>query len=256
MKEIVKTWLAVTAMMVLAACVEDDSVSPGTNLPAVPPERTDLDVWIKDNYTDSYNIEVIYKWRGSLTDESRYLYPPHVDSVRSALEVVKRVWIDQYTSIGGENFVKNIAPRQIVLIGGINRNTSGTITLGLAEGGKRITLFNVDLLERTERASMVRFMQTVQHEYAHILNQTKPFAPSYGEITPEGYTSSWFDATDEGSREEGFITAYARAVPGEDFAEMVSEMLTRSRASWDEPDQWDRSRASPYRRIKKRTSPG
>ena len=193
-----------------------------------------MDIWIDRNYTNPYNIEVIYKWEAGLTNQTRYLLPPHVDSVKSVLNVLKKVWIDTYTQLGGADFIKEIAPRQITLIGGVNRNPSGTVTLGFAEAGKKISLFQVNLIQNKNRESITQFLKTVQHEYGHILNQTKPFDLAYGKITPEGYTAQWFNESNSSSREEGFITAYARANPSEDFAEMISEMLIRSRLEWSQ----------------------
>jgi substrate import-associated zinc metallohydrolase lipoprotein len=177
---------------------------------------------------------VIYRWSESLVEQDRYLYPPLADSVQPALNVVRKLWIEPYTAVAGAGFVERIAPRQIVLVGGRNVNPSGTITLGLAEAGKRITLFEIDLLDKTDRAAVVEFIHTIQHEYVHILNQLRPFdEAAYGTISPEGYTAQWFNETTAGSRSEGFITAYARASEIEDFAEMASTMLNMSRAEWD-----------------------
>ena len=229
----INIWTAI-ALLAFISCVEEEALTPGSNLDTTTPEFTELDTWIEDNFTDPYNIEIIYKWESGLTDQTRYLFPPHVDSVKSLLNIVKKVWIDSYTDVGGVDFVKIIAPRQIVLLGGVNRNPSGTITLGTAEAGKRITLFNANLIQKTSRASITRFLKTIQHEYTHILNQTRPYDLTYGEITPTGYTAQWFNETDVGSRRDGFITAYARASPSEDFAEMVSEMLSRNRKEWDQ----------------------
>ena len=234
MRHIYKNIWSVIALLALIGCIEEDELTLGSNLDTTPPEFTELDTWIKDNFTDPYNIEIIYKWESGLTDQTRYLFPPHVDSVRSLLNVVKKVWIDAYTDVGGVDFVKLIAPRQIVLIGGVNRNPSGTITLGTAEAGKRITLFNANLVQKTSRTSITRFLETIQHEYTHILNQTKPFDLTYGEITPTGYTAQWFNENDFDSRMDGYITAYARSNPSEDFAEMVSQMLSRDNGEWNE----------------------
>ncbi len=228
-------WILGISGMFLAGCnSENDVVSAGSNLSTNPQTRNSVDNWIKDNYTDPYNIDVVYRWTESLTDQGRYLYPAHIDSVIPALNVIKKLWIDPYSQVGGADFVKKLAPRQIVLVGGLNRNQSGTITLGLAEAGKRIILFNVNLLEKKNRNQLTEFIKTIQHEYVHILNQTKPFdIPTWGRISPEGYTAQWFNETDIGSREVGFITAYARANEGEDFAEMASEMLGKSFAEWN-----------------------
>jgi len=203
-------------------------------LDTTPPLRTSLDTWIYDNYTKPYNIEVIYRWSESLVDQSRYLYPPTLDSIQPALRIVKKLWMEPYSAVGTPNIVERTAPRQLVLVGGRNVNPSGTITLGIAESGKRITLFEIDLLSKDSRAKITQFIHTIQHEYIHILNQTKPFNEEvYGAITPEGYTAQWFNETTAGSRTAGFITAYARSNEREDFAEMASTMLEMSRTEWD-----------------------
>jgi substrate import-associated zinc metallohydrolase lipoprotein len=219
----------------LSGCSGDENnISPGSNLNTNPKTLNNVDKWIKDNYTDPYNIDVVYRWTESLADQGRFLYPAHIDSVIPALSIIKKLWIDPYSQVGGSDFVKNLAPRQIVLVGGLNKNPSGTITLGLAEAGKRITLFNVNLLKKKNRNELTQFIKTIQHEYVHILNQTKPFdVPTWGRISPEGYTAQWFNETNTGSREVGFITAYARANEVEDFAEMASEMLGKSFDEWN-----------------------
>ena len=227
-------FLLIVSSLLLAACGSDDDLSSGSNLDTTPAEFNALDTWIDENYVTPYNIEVIYRWSESLVEQDRYLYPPLADSVQPALNVVRKLWIEPYTAVAGAGFVERIAPRQIVLVGGRNVNPSGTITLGLAEAGKRITLFEIDLLNKTDRAAVVEFIHTIQHEYVHILNQLRPFdEAAYGTISPEGYTAQWFNETTAGSRSEGFITAYARASEIEDFAEMASTMLNMSRTEWD-----------------------
>jgi substrate import-associated zinc metallohydrolase lipoprotein len=217
-----------------AACSPDDDVAPGSNLSTEAPAKNELDQWIHDNFTKPYNIEVVYRWSESLVDQSRFLYPPAMDSVKPALTIVRNLWIDPYSTVGGEAFVKKIAPRQLVLVGGRNVNPSGTILLGLAEGGKRVSLFEIDLLNKKSRAEVDRFIHTIQHEYVHILNQTRPIDEgSYGQISPEGYTAQWFNESLQGSQQAGFITSYARANEQEDFAEMASTMLNLSRTEWD-----------------------
>jgi hypothetical protein len=48
-------------------------------------------------------------------------------------------------------FCENNCSKEFVLVGGINLNTTGTITLGLAEGGQRITLFETDNVNKKDR---------------------------------------------------------------------------------------------------------
>lgn len=219
-------------LAVLASCSNDDQVGE-SQLDYNQPTKTALDNWIGINYLNPYNINVQYKWNQNTVDNSRYLFPPLVSSVQPALEIVQKIWLDSYKTIGGVDFVKKIAPREIVLIGGVNLNSVGTRTLGLAEGGQRVTLFETDYIDKTNRANIKEFIHTIQHEYIHILNQNKPFdEKAWAAITPVGYTADWYNYTNASSNELGFITSYARSNINEDFAETASVILISSKAEY------------------------
>lgn len=220
-------------VLILASCSHEDQPTE-SQLNFTQPVRTDLDNWIVTNYTNPYNIDVRYQWNQNTVDNTRYLFPPTVDKVKPALEIVKKIWLDSYSTVAGADFVKKIAPREFVLVGGVNLNSTGTITLGLAEGGQRISLFQVDYIDKNSRPDVSEFIHTIQHEYVHILNQTKPFdQQAWAKITPSGYTSSWYVETDRDSRELGFITSYARLNIFEDFAETAAIILLSSKAEYD-----------------------
>ena len=222
----------ITTSLLFAACAHEDQPTE-SQLDFSQKNKTELDKWIDTGFLDPYNIKVYYEWNQNLVDNTRYLFPPTIDKVKPALEVVKKIWIDSYTTIGGANFVKKIAPREFVLVGGMNLNTNGTRTLGLAEGGQRVTLFQVDYLNKKSRPDVTEFIHTIQHEYVHILNQTKPFdEQAWAKLTPSGYTTSWYVEEIEDSRELGFITSYARLNIYEDFAETASVILTSSKAEY------------------------
>lgn len=223
----------ITGAMLFVACAHEDQPTE-SQLDFSKPNKTELDKWIDTSFLDPYNIKVYYEWNQNLVDNTRYLFPPTVEKVKPALEIVKKIWIDSYTTIGGENFVKKIAPREFVLVGGMNLNTTGTRTLGLAEGGQRVSLFQIDYLNKNSRPDVTEFIHTIQHEYVHILNQTKPFdEQAWSKLTPSGYTTSWYVEEIEDSRELGFITSYARLNIYEDFAETASTILTSSEAEYD-----------------------
>lgn len=223
----------VAAFFALIGCASEEPLQ-GSQLDLTQPVKTELDNWIATNYVTPFNIRVEYKWNQNLVDNNRFLFPPFQEKVQPALEIVKSIWLDSYTTIGGDDFVKKIAPREIVLVGGRNLNTTGTITLGLAEGGQRITLFETDLVNKSNRENVKRFIHTIQHEYIHILNQTKPFdEKAFSTITPTGYTSNWYATSTTVAREEGFITDYARSNITEDFAETASIMLVNSKAEYE-----------------------
>ena len=230
----IKSAVLLLISITLASCSDEDQVGE-SQLNYDQPTKTALDNWIGINYLNPYNINVQYKWNQNTVDNSRYLFPPLVEKVQPALEIVQKIWLDSYTAIGGADFVKKIAPREIVLIGGVNLNSVGTRTLGIAEGGQRVTLFETDYIDKSDRANITEFIHTIQHEYIHILNQHKPFdEKAWAVITPVGYTADWYNYSIPDSNELGFITSYARSNINEDFAETASVILISSKAEYED----------------------
>ena len=214
-------------------CTNSDGVGE-SQIDTSTPILNDLDIWLREQFVGPYNIEVQYKWDINTTDVERYLHPPYQESVQPVAEALLKTWVEPYTALGGRTFIKKIAPRFFTFVGSFNYNpNSPTITLGLAEAGTKITLFNIDYLDFSNVESIRQPLKTVQHEYTHILNQTVPFDIAYGQINPADYTAQWFNRTDEEARELGYITAYGSSQDTEDFAEMVSEILTHSRTDYD-----------------------
>ena len=233
MKNQYKIITVLFATLLLSACTNDEPLKE-SQLDLSTPVKSDLDKWIDLNYLDVYNINVQYKWNQNAVDNNRYLFPPLQPKVKPALEIVQKIWLDTYRNVAGPDFVKKIAPREIVLVGGRNLNSTGTITLGIAEGGLRITLFQTDNVNKKDRENVKQFLATIQHEYIHILNQTKPFdEKTLSKITPTGYTSNWDATPTPVAREEGFITDYARSNINEDFAEMAAQMLINSKVEYE-----------------------
>ena len=139
--------------------------------------------------------------------------------------------------------MKSYIPKQIVLVGSHNYNDNGSIVLGQAEGGRKITIFdlnyiNFDLssLEGFEKVqskrAILRVFRTMHHEFGHILHQTIAYNPEFKKITT-GYISNWTNYNDLDARRMGFITAYSLKNPDEDFVEMLSIFLTQSNEEWN-----------------------
>ncbi|GGZ91377.1 zinc-binding metallopeptidase [Algibacter mikhailovii] len=234
MKNNIKIYLVCLIALSYMACSDGSDSVGASQIDTNPPILNTLDIWLRNNFVQPYNIEVLYKWDINDTDVDRFLHPPFEASVRPVANALQKAWIEPYTTVGGPDFIKKIAPRQFTFVGSFNFNpNSPTITLGVAEAGTKITLFNIDFLDFTDINSIKQPLKTVQHEYGHILNQNIPFDVSYGQINPENYTAQWFNRTDEEARELGYITAYGSSQEGEDFVEMVSEMLTNSKADFD-----------------------
>ena len=205
--------------------------------PVTTPQRDSLDLWLQKNYTSPYNIDFKYKMEDIESDYTYTLTP--ADSAKSAklAIIIKYLWLDSYAEVLGPDFVKHNVPRVIHLIGSPAYNSNGTMVLGTAEGGLKVTLYMVNNLTDAmleSYASMTQYyFHTMHHEFTHILNQKKPYDTSYNKITESGYVSgNWYQIADSKAHGQGFVTPYAMSEGLEDFAEMLSTYITYS------PEQW------------------
>lgn len=197
------------------------------------PQKTALDEWLLNNYTYPYNIEVKYRWDGSELEVNKTLVPPIPDRVQSIMGVVNDAWVQPYIDEAGDTFFKTFCPKQFVLVGSPNFNPGGTITLGTAEGGRKIVLFTINEFEETDRANVIEQMHTIHHEFAHILHQNIPYSNEYKTITPGDYTADWTNIPTSEAHAKGFISSYAMSAPDEDFVEMIATMLTQGERGFD-----------------------
>lgn len=226
-------------IVMLTSCAKKEVLPDQSQLDVSDPVKTAFDEWITSNYTSPYNIKVKYKWdEGDMSDFGRYNIPPEPLKVRLLLEVLQNTWIESYSEIAGPDFVKKIAPRELIFRGGDDLTTNGgNGAWGQASGGKTITLFSVNEItaQRLKNPNVYNgYSGLIHHEYAHILNQIRNFdEAAYKQITPAGYTANWQNFEDWESNLEGFVSSYARMNVGEDFAEMVKFMLTMTRPEWD-----------------------
>lgn len=192
-----------------------------------------VDIWIYDNLTKPYNIEVKYKWDRTELNMNKTLVPPRENLIVPVMTVLKDVWIEPYEFIKGVDFIKEIGQKQFVLVGSVEYNSNGTIVLGQAEGGRKITLFEINNFDLSNMALIKSMLKTMHHEFAHILHQKKMFTTLYAQVTPGGYDATWFNFTDAEVRPLGFISAYARNSVEDDFVEMVAVMLIEGKADFD-----------------------
>lgn len=221
----------------LTACNNEDELDSQTIFPTDPPQRDAFDEWLLKNYTEPYNVEFKYKMEDIESDMKYNLVP--ADSALSAklAIIVKYLWFDAYTEVVGADFVKANVPRMIHLIGSPAYNSEGTVVLGTAEGGLKVTLYMVNSLGSAiqDYATLNDYyFHTMHHEFTHILNQKKAYDPAFDLITESGYISGdWYQKTDAEALQNGFITPYAMSEPREDFAEMFSVYVTTSASDWD-----------------------
>ncbi|WP_433901470.1 zinc-binding metallopeptidase [Sphingobacterium puteale] len=195
--------------------------------------KTELDNWLDEHFTVPYNIQVKYKWDRSEVNMDKTLVPPLESKVKPVMEAMEHVWIKPYVAVKGETFMKVMSQKQFVLVGSPEYNSNGTIVLGQAEGGKKVTLFVVNNFEKSNKVEVKRMLKTMHHEFGHILHQKKMFTPAYALITPDGYDATWFNYEDDEVLELGFISAYARNTVEDDFVEMLAIMLTDGKTAFE-----------------------
>ncbi len=127
------------------------------------------------------------------------------------------------------------------MVGSSQYNMDGTITLGTAEGGRAIELYTLNDFRvnwmpgyvPADSANVKMMFHTIQHEFAHIMNQTIMYSPDFKRISVGKYTANWVNYSDVDAQKRGFITAYGMSAPDEDFVEMVATMLMEGRAGFD-----------------------
>jgi len=225
--------IALAAICLFSCKKEDDLNKPLVGLGGDTWAKTALDNWIYNTFTKPYNLEVKYRWDGTELDPTKTLVPPDSSRVRPLMEMVNSAWIAPYVAEKGADFIKMYSPKQYMLVGSVEYNTGGTVKLGEAEGGFRVTLYNVNNFDKTNRANVQQVLKTIHHEFTHILHQTVEIPKEYPLLTGGGYTSDWNNQTLTQGLALGFISQYARAAPNEDFAEMVSIMLTQGRGGYE-----------------------
>ena len=234
-----KIYILAMTVALTTACQKEKALDTEKSVIEEPSAQTrnNIEQYIYDSIQKPYNVGVLYKFvDNDFSDENqkKYLYPATESNVVPILKKLKRIWIDPYTRIAGEDFIKGAAPRQISLIGSwLVNEENGTITLGFADSGMKIALFGVDKIDLSDRDRVREYFHTVHHEYCHIINQKKPYSDEFAKITPSGYTAVWNNHTDAEALQLGFISAYARANNIEDFAEMTAHMLIMGKTAWD-----------------------
>ena len=236
-KNIYAILLAFVASFALMSC-SDDEPSSESIFPTTSPKRDAFDKWLLENYTFPYNVEMKYKMEDIESDMKYHLVPADSAKTAKLSIIMKYLWFDAYNEVIGPDFIKENMPRTIHFIGSPAYNSEGTMVLGTAEGGLKITLYMVNSLDdktlKNYDTMNKYYFHTLHHEFTHILNQKIPYDQSFKLITESGYVSGdWYTISDKTAHQAGFVTPYAMVEPLEDFAEMLSGYVTMSQSEWN-----------------------
>lgn len=224
------------------SCSDDDFTETIFDTKDYPLDRSvvtfPLDTFLKVNYQEPYNLRYIYRMEDIGSDLQKNLVPADYDKALDLAVLSKYLWFDVYAQIAGEKevFLKKYSPRIIHLIGSPSYNpTTGSETLGVAEGGLKITLQKVNSLNINDIANANEyFFNTMHHEFAHILDQTKSRPTSFNTISNGVYNyTEWTEKQDSLAYSQGFVSPYASSVAREDWAEIMARYITRDSLTWE-----------------------
>lgn len=249
MKRLLYILICITAL--LGGCKKSDSLDVDiTGLGGDKWPATEIDKWIGDSLTAIYNIDVKYRWDAFELALDKTLVPPYADKVVPMMRIVKYGLLESYAKAVSEAFIKTYCPKQYYLVGSPSYNTNGTITVGEAENGRKVTLFRTNMLDMKDSVFVKRIMKTIHHEFGHILQHYYATPKEYALISAGSYGGDWEKVTEDNARSVGFITPYAMSEPNEDFVEMIAVMLSEGKASFDNIVSNQNSSAQPILRRK------
>ena len=232
----IKVFILLALALAAVSCSEEDLDSKSI-FDTSSPERNAFETWILNNYTEPYNIDLKYRFEDIESDMKYNVTPAAYDKSVALAKLVKYLWIEAYEELVGQEFVATYCPKVLHFVGSPEYEKSGgSMVLGTAEGGLKITLFNVDALQIASIDASTNYFKTIHHEFGHILNQTKPYTTDFKEITGTLYVGdSCWDTykTDASALQVGLISRYAGSEDTEDFVELISIYVTRPQEAWD-----------------------
>jgi len=224
------------ALTVMISSCSEDALDSKSIFDTTSPDRNAFDTWILKNYTTPYNIDFKYRYDDKQTDNTYNLVPADYTKSIALAKLIKYLWIDSYEELTGKDFIRKYCPKMIQLIGSPAYNTQGSVVLGSAEGGLKITLYNVNMIDLGNLSVDQLndwYFKTMHHEFAHILHQTKNYTTDFNLISKDYQSSSWVNLTDAKALQMGFISNYASSEPQEDFVEIISIYITHNNAYWN-----------------------
>lgn len=249
--KIIKLLLYIATISIIGACSEE-SLDPNSIFNTTSPERNEFDTWLLKNYGQPYNIGFKYRYDDKETDNQYNLIPADYEKSIALAIMMKHIWIDSYNEVTGNDlFMKKHTIRVMQLVGSPAYSSAESIVLGTAEGGIKVTLYNVNMIDidnpfidvenpfvdKTNTAYLKDlnywFFKTMHHEFCHILNQLKDYDTDFNLVSQADYKSTdWINLDDEDAPPLGFVSGYASSEPREDFAEIASIYITHTQAAW------------------------
>ncbi|NDV83017.1 putative zinc-binding metallopeptidase [Bacteroides sp. 51] len=240
-KNILYTLLVALSTVVFVSCNSDDLNSTSIFVDS-PVEMTSFEQWIYKEYTEVYNIDFKYRMEDIESDLNYNLSPAKVEKSKEMAVLLKHLCLETYTEVtGSTDFIRSHFPKIVHIVGSAAYNNAGTMILGTAEGGLKMSLYYINNIELNDYAHLKKYyFKTIFHEFAHIFHQKRPYSTDFNEISGSDYvTDDWNvawgpgDAGDVVARKSGFISAYASKDVDEDFVELLAYYVINTEAEWN-----------------------
>ena len=235
MKKIYQIVLLGALMIGFAACEKDKF---GESIFIDPVEDTTtytraFDQWLYQHYTVPYNVEFRYKLDDNGTDPNYNVVPVSMGMADTVAHLALYLWYDVYDSIAPQGFLNENGPRIIQLIGSAMINAAqGTEKLGQAEGGIKITLMKINLMETNNIEQLNEYIfKTMHHEFSHILHQKKTYPKEFEQLSAADYNpDGWQYTSNTEAWQMGFASPYGGSQAREDFVEIIANYIVKSDA--------------------------
>ena len=185
---------------ILSSC-SDDKISGDSIFSTKAVQRNAFDEWLYKNYTMPYNIEFQYRLKTEETEQAYNFVPADSAKTVKLAILTKYMWFDAYAETVGLDFIKENAPRIILVTGTPGYTRYRTEVIGSAEGGYKVRLGKVNAL-------------------------TDDQLKDYG-------SGNWTSIPDKKAQSMGFVSAYSMENPAEDIAELYSIYVTSTPEDWD-----------------------
>ncbi len=223
----------------LVQCSDDTD-----NVPYVRPETAKEsthpnDVFLKKHMLTSYGTAVRWRWDDRFIKPTQKAVPIASKFVIPVTELVEYLWIGAYESQGkaGKKFIQELFPPELQYIGSYIYQKDGSMLLGYAEGGARITLLNLNSYDLTDRDWMTSpgggVLATVHHEFSHIVHQNYGLPQGFKGIT-DYVGNGWLNINQEEALKLGAVRNYGALNEFEDFCEIISHFLVLPKDIFEE----------------------
>ena len=238
-----KAWLGfivAIGVMALSSCSSDDPDESKSVIVTPNEEQTEFDKWLEVNFVIPYNIDFRYRYKETESDYDYYTVPARYEDAVKMAHLVKYLCVEAYDEVAGTDFTRRYFPKMFFLIGEFEYRNNGTMILGTAEGGRKILLSGLnhldELFARGPEYLNIYYLETIHHEFAHIMNQTLFIPADFQLVSGKDYLGDMWseDPYNKEYLQRGFITDYSQHSYQEDFAEMLSEYVTNDANTWND----------------------